>query len=181
MRGKEIAKAEVFQKIRDNIISIEAHPEGFEALIPILKKVKEGLSTFEKDDIKNGFRAIEWCIDHQLVQQGITLFRETIVSYICFRCEMDYQRREHRALVEKAFQLYGRPKDDLLRDMDYEKLRPIFDEPMMGKLRFLYKEVSFQYRNDINHGGYLRESKEPFEFVIVLRRKFEELKKVILF
>ena len=179
VRGKEIVKAEVFDKIRQNIKVIQEQQEGFEPLVPILEKVKEGLAPFKKEDIKNGFRAIEWCIEHQLVQQGITLFRETIVSYICYQCQMDYQRREHRNLVERTFQLYGRSKEELLKDVDYEKIRPIFDEPMVAKLRFLYQEVSFQYRNDINHGGYLKDSKEPFEFVIVLRRKYEELKKII--
>jgi CRISPR-associated Csx2 family protein len=178
VRGKEIADGDVFTRLRQNIEDIE-QTAGLEPLVPILQKVRDSLSPFKQEDILNGFRAIEWCIEHQFVQQGITLFRETIVSYICHRCQMDFQRREHRGLIERTFQLYGRSKDMLLKEPDYEKVRPLFREPLVGKLHPLYQEVSFQYRNDINHGGYLKGSKEAFEFVIILRRKFEELKKII--
>ena len=178
VRGKEMMHGEVFKKLRQNIVDIE-QTIGLEPLVPILQKVRDSLETFKQEDIKNGFRAIEWCIEHQLVQQGITLFRETIVSFICYKAQMDFQRREHRSLVERAFQLFGRSKDMLLREPDYEKVRPLFREPLVGKLHPLYQEVSFQYRNDINHAGYLRDAKEAFEFVIILRRKFEELKKII--
>lgn len=178
VRGKEIVQGDVFSRLRQNINDIE-QTSGLEPLVPILHKVRDSLSPFKQEDIKNGFRAIEWCIEHQLFQQGITLFRETIVSYICHRSQLDFQRREHRGLVERTFQLYGRSKDVLLKEPDYEKVRPLFREPLVGKLHPLYQEVSFQYRNDINHAGYLQGSKEAFEFVIILRRKFEELKKII--
>ena len=136
VRGKEMMEGDVFQRLRQNITDIE-QTIGLEPLVPILHKVRDSLDAFKQQDIKNGFRAIEWCIDHQLVQQGITLFRETIVSYICHQMQMDFQRRDHRGLVEKVFQLYGRPKEALQREPDYEKIRPLFKEPLVSKLFFL--------------------------------------------
>jgi CRISPR-associated Csx2 family protein len=200
VRGGEITTGRLFADLQTDIQNIKANAP-LEPLVPILDKITEGLSPFTPSkDILNGFRAIEWCIDHELVQQGITLMREAIVSYISDKYGLDFSNKSHRAVVEKAFtikttQLPHRPTPDivqrLLRRFDVPKgmtleeflqgVTLIVRDSLFRDLQPIYEEISFQYRNDINHGGYMSNAKNYLEFVGILRTKFDELKKIINF
>jgi hypothetical protein len=200
VRGGEITSGQLFADLQQDIQDIKQNAP-LEPLSPILDKITEGLSPFRPSkDILNGFRAIEWCIQHNLVQQGITLMREAIVSYIGDKQGLDFSDKNDRAIVEKAFTIkiaklsntplkhevekqlgrYNLPRgispDDfvngitfIVRDATFRALHPI------------YTEISYEYRNDINHGGYMADAKEYSRFIVILSKKFEELKKIIAF
>jgi CRISPR-associated Csx2 family protein len=200
VRGGEITQGQLFADLQTDIQNIKANAP-LEPLVPILDKITEGLSPFRPSkDILNGFRAIEWCIDHELVQQGITLMREAIVSYIGDKHGLDFSNKSYRAVVEKAFtikpsQLPHHPTPEnvqrALRRFDVPKgmtleeflqgVTLIVRDATFKALQPIYTEISYEYRNDINHGGYMADAKDYSRFIVILSKKFDELKKIVSF
>ena len=132
----------------------------------------------------NGFRAIEWCLNHKLYQQGITLMREVIVSYVCQLENRNHEQRDDRVLIEKAFGFAKAGRfnfKDKLTEEQKADIERIARTPIVRRLMPIYSTISFEYRNDINHGGYVANAKEASEFVIIVTRKYDELKNIIAF
>ncbi|MBL7815770.1 MAG: TIGR02221 family CRISPR-associated protein [Saprospiraceae bacterium] len=198
VRGKKMTTGLVFSDLRQNIQDIER--DAPRPLKPILEKINAELQPFQSDDILNGFRAIEWCLNHKLYQQGITLMREAIVSYIGHKLGLDFSNKNERAIVEKAFtiqlqKLPPHPTPQIVQKALRQFTPPrglsaedfvngitlVCRNPTFRALHPIYTEISYEYRNDINHGGYMSDAKESDEFVLILFRKYDELKKIIAF
>lgn len=200
VRGGEITSGQLFADLQKDIEDIKKH-SPFEPLVPILDKITEGLSPFRPShDIMNGFRAIEWCIEHNLVQQGVTLMREAIVSYIGDKHGLDFSNKKYRAIVEKAFtvkidKIPPFPSPDVVQralrrfevpsgmsiDEFIGGITLIVRDPVFRALHPIYTEISYEYRNDINHGGYMSDAKDYSRFVVILNKKFDALKKIMAF
>ena len=182
VRGKTITEGTVFSDLHKNIQDIEASAPR--PLKPILDKIDTELTAFGQDDILNGFRAIDWCLRHKLYQQGITLMREVIVSYICQLENLGPNNRDSRSLIEKVFGFAKarrfNPKEKITPEMKLD-IERIAQTRIVQRLSPIYSVISFEYRNDINHGGYLANAKESDEFVLILMRKYDELKTIIAF
>ncbi len=48
---------------------------------PVFDRLKEHMSPFGKNDIKDGIECARWCLEHNLLQQGYTILQETVVSW----------------------------------------------------------------------------------------------------
>lgn len=67
---------------------------------PILEKVKETFKDFKQDkDINNGYVAAQWCCEHQLYQQAITILHENITTDMCRRFGINERIYEQRHLA----------------------------------------------------------------------------------
>jgi CRISPR-associated Csx2 family protein len=180
VRGKQITEGAIFSDLHKNIKDIESHAPL--PLKPILDRINTELDEFKEGDIFNGFRAIDWCIRHKLYQQGITLMREVIVSYVCQIENRDAQKRRDREVIEKAF---GYAKAKRFKPGEAHDLKPeimrIASTELVQKISPIYNVISFEYRNDINHGGYVANAKESSEFITILVKKYDALKEIIAF
>lgn len=129
---------------------------------PVYEKLKNVVADYRSGDLRrNGWRAVQWCIEHNLTQQGYTLFQETMISIFeekwkdrpCFKKIVSGNRREvvskclgwdesrqGRWDPKKSFGLQENECKDLQRECP-ELLRRVF-----GLLR--------TNRNDINHAGF---------------------------
>jgi CRISPR-associated Csx2 family protein len=184
VRGKMIYEGDVFRDLRHAIERLETE-SPFEPLVPILEKLKNKLAPYQQNDILNGFRAIDWCIEHDLYQQAVTLMREQVVSFICHRNGLNFQHHKDRAIVEAALPDYKKSEENIRKspylrqkNIDPESVIKVLRDPMSKKLGNLYEDIR-HFRNDFAHGGKLKNAKEPFEFVLFLRTRVHELKRLV--
>ncbi|WP_456395341.1 TIGR02221 family CRISPR-associated protein, partial [Desulfurobacterium sp.] len=177
-RGKEILDFD-----SEKIMQLMKNEEKnfIKPLTPVFLKVEEKISGFEKGNIRNGYKAVEWCIKHGLIQQGYTILQETIITDIIVNIlKDDYSNLDVRELVAKAFRIKGQniPEDKwIVKDEYRENLKEIVSlipedfVPVFNRLT--------DFRNDINHAGFVNPRKSDD-----LRRKLEkifmEIEKMVL-
>lgn len=168
-RGKRIFKGEIFKKLRQSIEKMtNLYPPP---LKDIVSKISKKIESFEDSkNWKNGLNAVKWCIEHKLVQQGITILEELITTYICekvFTKEKDIYDAYKRGLVSKCHFVKDREKpmeewhNDLKLEANKEYIEKIFDI-LKDDLTKLITNIS-KIRNDINHSGYTSDN-DPDKF-----------------
>jgi len=150
---------------------------------PLLDRISSKVENFHKDDIQNGYRAVEWCIEHGLIQQGITLLQETMISEIVVK-HFGWDKindREKRELVVDAINTkikkLSKSKEgesDKARNnkKDIEKIMEELDDDFLR----IYDSIS-QHRNDINHAGFKNNPHNPENLKKKLRENFEKLER----
>jgi putative CRISPR-associated protein (TIGR02620 family) len=138
-------------------------------LQPILDKLGERFRDWPDADAANGLRAVAWCIEHGMVQQGLTLLQETLVGILVERYtdalapvgadKNDVKSRlvKQRTWMSQLLNVLGQqiPADGW-RD-ELAEHRPIAEAcaaHLPPPLPKLYAELT-QLRNDINHAGFV--------------------------
>lgn len=148
----------------------ELQSDMFAPLSPILAKLKEYISPFEKlDNVMAGFDAVKWCIKNGLIQQGITMLQETIVTLICEECELLHSETANREAIHAA--LYVRVRN--LMEPEWkgkavehrQKVKEVLAKSKWIELLNDDFDNLRELRNDINHCGYMNYArKEPDDF-----------------
>jgi hypothetical protein len=79
-RGLEIIKGENQKKILESVQSLEQNL--IPVLNPILQEIQKSVETIYKgeNEAKNMLAAVDWCIAKGLVQSGVTILQEGIVT-----------------------------------------------------------------------------------------------------
>jgi hypothetical protein len=177
VRGKQIENGAIFQNVK---IAIDAltPAEDTHPLNALLRKINEELDAFQTNDLENGIRAVEWCLKHHLIQQGITLLQEAIATMLCavMRLPKDNYARG-RKHIYNAFNCF------LILEIDWKgvnaaKIRQIHAEPLFLQLEPAYNRLK-KFRNDINHGGYMSDAEEYSAFEPILKTSLEEVKRLL--
>jgi len=149
-------------------------------LNPLLEKISSKISEFENGDIKNGYYAVKWCIKHGHIQQGFTLFQETMISEIV---EKEYGKEEindnkKRRIVSQAINI----KQQSLPEKEWKKPARHYKSDVKNIMRGLEDDFIYIYdsishlRNDINHAGF-RES--PSSADNLKQKLKEQIEKII--
>lgn len=199
-RGLGLIQDVDIDKLKDNIRQISEQSDIDVVLQPLLDKVSAKISPFDSGQLSNGFAAVEWCIQHNMTQQGITFLQETLISYMVERFWGKDALTEVylRNLAGSALQLFPAHKNNHLnpdKSKPFSKKSPeervnilaIYDEMrrfVINKtpLSELYKELVGEegFRNDINHCGYRRPYLSPDELNNSLSALFENIKSLNL-
>jgi CRISPR-associated Csx2 family protein len=155
---------------------------GYEAqLKPILERVEEKLEKFESQNTRNGFAAVEWCIDNGLVQQGYTFLQETTVSYVLesvfgksFLLEHDYRDATNAALN-------GYKKRNGRVPMEEETTKVFNFVKAKKGLREHYTKLTGNkgLRNDINHAGFKEKYATPSQLRNDLKDIYTAIKNIL--
>jgi CRISPR-associated Csx2 family protein len=169
-------------------------------LLPLLDKVSAKLAPFESQQLSNGIAAVDWCIQHNMIQQGITFLQETLISYMVERfwgrdMLTDVYKRDLAGSALQLLPAKGNRHLDPLKnsefssksDNDKANLQDIYTkmrEFVKNKkpLRELYGALVGKtgFRNDINHCGYRKPYLQPEELNESLRTLFEKIKSLNL-
>ncbi|EIM64413.1 TIGR02221 family CRISPR-associated protein [Desulfobacter postgatei] len=191
VRGKEIIEGTSIQNLKEQINNIKLFKQNA-PLRNILDKISRKLAGFKKDDVKNGFLGVQWCIDHGMIQQGITLLQENTITWVLTALKrnytgplnLDYTDKEMRTLVSQSFHILGRG-DRITKEgwKDPSKSYPddatyIQNFIKTTGLLSAYASLS-EYRNDINHGGVTNTPSKGHKFKQVLEKSYLELMKKI--
>lgn len=199
-RGLALVQNIDINSLKANIRQMSKQSDIEVVLRPLLDIVSAKLSPFESHQLSNGFAAVNWCIQHNMIQQGITFLQETLISYIVERFLGENMLTEvyERDLASSALQLFSAKKNRLLdptsnkvfsQKNEEEKLAVLAIYTEMREfvkdkypLSLLYKELVGKdgFRNDINHCGYREAYLEPKALNEALRTIFGEIKSLNL-
>lgn len=146
------------------------------ALVPLLDHLDERLQVFSGDAVDDGLRAVEWCVEHNLIQQGFTILREFMINYVCKGFNVDPSDQQERDRIENAIR-----KDVDTWKKDQQRKRkvkvtldlielPLDLFPQDSELLDMFNRL-FGLRNDINHAG-MRLDPKPAK---TLRNELHEL------
>jgi hypothetical protein len=190
-RGLSIYEGKIFDDLRESIGDVKQleNSNVLNALVPVLERIENKIAGFKRDDIRNGLEAARWCIDHNLVQQGITILQETMVTMACDRAGINHTVREWREFAGKALNVKGRNRKNArlahvgekVKELEQAKVQGFWE--MIGEDPFseflnIYMMLT-EYRNYINHAGTLSsDNKRPVEFVDKLRDGYDRLKAI---
>jgi CRISPR-associated Csx2 family protein len=182
VRGKFIIEGKIIRKIRENISGIKSK-HNLQPLSSLFDKIEEKIQNFNENDVLNGFHAVEWCINHSLIQQGITLLQEMVVTYLCEvlneKYKLRFQIKSDREFITNCLNLYNKMRWEW-KDIDvstYEAVIQIQNEEIFQKLAEPYLKLP-QYRNNINHGGFVEDFK-PELFNTKLVESYNEIRSII--
>lgn len=180
-RGREIMQGEIFRNLQEEITRSQEALEQIAPMQPLLEHVKSAFSGFADDSMLNGIAAARWCLEHKLIQQGITILRETIISMVCRQGSLnESEYSNNRRHVELAFSCYGRDMDDWhTKGVPHERINAMMDIPVFQLLANVYLNLSHKYRNDINHGGFLDGAKPAPDFERILEECLTEIERLI--
>ena len=183
-RGKMIFEGKVFEDVKENLNNLSDR-HFIEPLAPLLNRIEGKISIFSpKSDWKNSFRAVRWCVDHQLIPQAVTLLQESVVTYLCEKNSLNYASKNDRELVEASLFISGNKLQDD-KDKWSEKAKRDEEtvvrilEDLDRRLVKQYSKLKDKARNDVNHAGYLENSRSPTEIYQALLSSFSEISEIL--
>ena len=173
-RGKKIIKGNESAEIKRILKYLKQ--DLIKPLNPILEKLSESVGKFKEDDLNNMFAAVEWCIDKQLVQEGITILQEGIVSFLL---ENSYHNKDQREYTSGFLSRYGKRFDESKFSLKYEDRIDLKEKlsgtQNIGRLSDIYSKIA-SLRSDINHAGIGGEPRKASDFEKQLIVLYEETK-----
>jgi CRISPR-associated Csx2 family protein len=159
-----------------NLQQVFYHP-----LVPLLDPIKTKLSPFRKDHVYNGFAAVEWCIQYNLIQQGITILFESLINIIIMKYYNDktlLKEKEYRKFISGLIKCKSKSEKSK-KPIDDSKIKEQFKQDIPGVLQLMNKafignfESLRNVRNDINHAGLSKLIDDPRD-PDTLKRELEE-------
>lgn len=184
-RGKEIISADVFLNLKasiENVSEIITNRTDLAPFKELLEQIENKISNFKHDEIWNGFIAVEWCIKHKLIQQGITLFQEFMISYVLFKINYNVDNKSFRNTTNAYLSLRNNIEFNYTKDLkEIEIQKNIIDKisilDNLNEIKVIFEDLT-RNRNDIQHAGFNQNPKEynDFEKSLVLNyKKFKKL------
>ncbi len=187
VRGKNIIQGMRLTKVKKSLKKND-HIEPFNILSnEIFKEIQK----FKESNINNGFEAVEFCIKHNFIQQGITLLEEFIITKVLESLSLKdkiysyrYRNAVSKALekdditeIKKQKLLPENSKENLKKDLE-DLVKTVFSLSYKKELSEIYKEFSTSIRNDINHAGFRDNPKKEEELKNFLEKSYNEVKKI---
>lgn len=139
------------------------------AFRPLLERLSLETRAFTNDQVRDGIQAAHWCLEHNLVQQGLTILHETLITYcLSSICTSPMETKAREAVVPTArflCSIRGKRESDansFLEKLEAsETLRALLGENV--KLAKLIVNIA-NVRNNLNHAGYLPQPIRPARF-----------------
>ncbi|MGC8658912.1 MAG: TIGR02221 family CRISPR-associated protein [Desulfomonilaceae bacterium] len=182
-RGKNLATCA--RELRAAIAACENSNMPPTALSHLLTLIQDNLESFPDDEIRSGVAASRWCLDHNLIQQGITILQETVISFLCELAGLDHRNSECRKIAKCAVVCRKKPEDEWKNEAAKNpEVTRICIKAIQGSAQlmgFLGKELPRldSYRNDIDHAGFTDQTHEPEKFKNALAKAIDAVSKIV--
>ncbi|MDP2647449.1 MAG: TIGR02221 family CRISPR-associated protein [Desulfobacterales bacterium] len=173
-RGPEIVQAGNFLK---NELGKAGNTNFIKAFYPLFEHISKQVAPFIGDEVNDGIQAAQWCLNHNLIQQGFTIRDETLISYFVRRSGKDINDKTQREIASAAASLARKntPEEEWSGEAGKNKKTTKKYLELHKKEKSLLKlfgEIS-QYRDDLNHAGYRQDMKKPEKFKNALKQILE--------
>lgn len=181
-RGKSISDDGI--ELKENVnnalnISEESY---IKPMTPLIENIKNHFDNFTDDEDKNMIQVVKWCRDHNMIQQGLTILEEGIITYFCNKLGVDKCDRKIRDAVGQAFYIKRNnlPKEKWKDEAKiYEDIvNKILEREDSAKLAKIIYNIQ-GVRNDINHAGWRNNSMSYDTFVKKLNSFIDDVEKII--
>lgn len=179
-RGKNILEA----KSAINAIKIIDEVDNYSLIPPfkpIVNNIKSTLEKYENNSVKNLLYGVQWCIDKQLVQEGLTQLQESIITILCIQINSNYNSVRSRELISSYLSVrFIKTPNQWKGELSKEENKKYIDE--LDKIKNI-KELAGCYdavtkkRNDINHGGFVEKALYK-DFLKSLKDNFIKVKNI---
>jgi CRISPR-associated Csx2 family protein len=202
-RGLNILQGQDFEVIKRQIETLDNDPQTVKPLKEILKKIRAKVAAFESLQstnplpkvINNTFLSIEWCLDHDLTQQGLTLLQEGIFTIVLVWFGKDYRLyNPNRKVVSSCFNVCKMPRHKWRFDNpeQWNLAETLLNPPnnifrIFANHSFVFEGKTYKglmqtigkIRNDINHAGYGENPIEASKLSPFVQKLFEETRKIV--
>jgi CRISPR-associated Csx2 family protein len=189
VRGSKVYSADILNIVTRNAEQVDK--VNFVApLQPFMRMTIEKFAVFREMEILNFIPSVKYCIDHDLIQQGITFLQEGILSYALFRAGLKWEttfsedKKEvliNRQMASGVINSLGRAKGNMEwnwhPEFPAEMLDKLREDPFCQQIARMFCTVA-DYRNDINHGGYIC-PREPQKFRTMLNDGYLKVKEIV--
>ncbi len=119
--------------------------------------IEKKIDAFTRNDINNGFKAVDWCVEHGLYQQAVTMLLENMLTCILAEEGVDWGVANNRNAASAAIKLISSKSISLDKSReDAELIASLMKNPIVLEFASEFEALR-ELRNDINHGGYLTE------------------------
>lgn len=181
-RGKLLQDTD-WDELKSNILKPSQHEILIKPFIPLLEIIEKKIINFEKSDEKLLIASVEWCMAHNLYQQAITLLQEFSITMILHKENYEWSEKTNRDLTAKAFHIYSRniPEEEWegMVNEDKELVKKLLSSPYIKKLCSSYSKLA-ELRNDVNHAGFLNNSKSVCSIKSKLENIIDNYKNILL-
>lgn len=152
---------------------------------PLFGLIETEFSPFTGEMVKDGFAAAQWCLNHNLIQQGVTILRELFLTHVVSSVERDWNDTVEREEIASAalgisFNRKYNNRDNRPTGKHAEAIafymRWCEDRPDLLKLWGPLSDT----RNDLNHGGFRSQPKKADFFARELSKTIEKLRDLLV-
>lgn len=175
VRGEDIMTGIPFTTANRALDELEKVGGFAPPMLPLYELIRSRVSVFREGSLANLLCAISLCIDYGLVQQGITLLQESIITILLSLHRLDVNGKNQRDAVSRYFAYLYRSDDYYTNPRDEERysatMEAIEKDPLCETLGVTFNALR-DLRNNINHAGFTREAPHPDRFRKVLKEQF---------
>jgi CRISPR-associated protein, TM1812 family len=182
-RGNEIITAHEMKEINESVKEIK-ESNLLKPFKLVIENIHSDTKKFEYKNEENIIYSIQWCIDKDLVQQGMTVLQEGISTLVLKEIgeKNQYNNINIRGDVSHVLQNLNNPSDKFKENLSKElKLKDlqkkILNIKEINKLSKIYLEIA-NLRNDINHAGFRNNPLKAQKFSKKLKENFKEFKEI---
>ena len=153
----------------------------------LFKKIEEKSMPFGAEDPwEKALSAVEWCIEHRLIQQGYTILLEAVITEICrlLGAKDPYGDISLRKFVSALLSVTaaktppGEWRGELReRREEAQKIQEVGGTPFLEVAK-AYDKLN-KMRNDINHCGCKKDSHKSAKLITQLEELYQALKKTM--
>jgi CRISPR-associated Csx2 family protein len=161
LRGADIINGKIFSFCLDDIDELEKSANYQTAFKPVFDKVREKVKLFRHNDPLNFLLAVRWYLDHKMIPQALTMMQEGLITFILVRKNRKFDDYINRNCAKAFLVTKGEPRD---------KYKPLLIKWRWNRKDHFFIDVSNIYksvrdlRNDVNHGGFEKGSKNYLVF-----------------
>lgn len=171
-RGRDIVQFD-YERPNRILAELEQSDIFIRPLVPVLEQLQGKLKPFKKGQSINGIFAVDWCLENNLIPQGITLLQETVIGLVLERHELDTANKDIRGYVTAAYRFLSEKKPENKWNIENEEdkalIRAIMQDQFVLDTNKEMDSLS-QLRNDVNHAGFLDNAVDSSR----VRKRFEE-------
>jgi len=97
--------------------------QHFRQLIPLIDTIEKKVENFSDDEIMNYYYMSKWCYDHGLIQQGLTILVESVITVLCKLVKVDEFNKDMRDVVSSSLNVYldKKPEEEWQGDIEFMK------------------------------------------------------------
>ncbi|NBC09019.1 MAG: TIGR02221 family CRISPR-associated protein [Bacteroidetes bacterium] len=187
-RGRQIWEYN-FDALHDSLNAFSKEQSYIKPLNGVIEHIKSKVLRFRH---AQWLEAVHWCIQHQLVPQGITQLQEGVITWLCNHYaekgwgEPDYFNPYHngkgRDLISRALQFidYTPPEEEWRGQIGRYKALGyrVMEDDLAQAIASPFSKLA-KARNDINHGGYTKTSRAE-GFYRILQEAYEAIRKELM-
>lgn len=179
-RGNELLHYD-YAQLKEEINLLKDNRNLPASFIYLIEEIQNKIKSFNNDTSQLMLSIVEWCINHSLFQQAITLLQEFSITVVLNHAELEVSDQLYRKLVSQSFRIAAEKINEVNwktpASENKELVNKFLEHDLIKNLFSGFSSLS-DLRNDVNHAGFLKTSrnvssiKSKLDNVIQLYKKY---------